>query len=42
MLFGAGYPIKLVNTSGSKIDFKTSYSSSDAPFAIRDFFWVLY
>lgn len=37
MLFGAGYPIKLVNTSGSKIDFKTSYSTSDAPFALKVF-----
>lgn len=37
MLFGAGYPIKLVNTSGSKIDFQTSYSTSDAPFALKVF-----
>lgn len=37
MLFGAGYPIKLVNTSGSKIDFKASYSTSDAPFALKVF-----
>lgn len=37
MLFGAGYPIKLVNTSGSKIDFQTSYATPDAPFALKVF-----